>query len=97
MAAGPPPLDVVATTRYAKDAKRDRKRGKDVDRFLAVVDALRNRRVLPPRNRDHALAGEWKGWRECHVEPDWLLIYRVDEDAGELVLGRCGTHADLFA
>jgi mRNA interferase YafQ len=96
MAAGPPPLTIVTTTRFEKDAKRDRKRGKDMDRLLTVVGALRQRGPLAARHRDHALAGAWKGWRECHVEPDWLLIYRVDEDAGELILGRAGTHADLF-
>lgn len=96
MAAGPPPLNIVTTTRYDKDAKRDRKRGKDMARLLEVVDTLRNRRPLAPRNRDHALSGGWKGWRECHVEPDWLLVYRVDDDAGDLILGRSGTHADLF-
>src|SRR3954453_7892086 len=96
MAAGPPPLAVVTTSRFDKDAKRDRKRGKDMDRLLTVVDTLRLRRPLAARHRDHALAGEWKGWRECHVEPDWLLIYHVDEDAAELILGRVGTHSDLF-
>jgi mRNA interferase YafQ len=65
-------------------------------RLVAVVDALRHRRPLAVRHRDHALAGEWLGWRDCHIEPDWLLIYRVDGDAGAVVLGRTGTHADLF-
>ncbi|MFO0954345.1 MAG: type II toxin-antitoxin system YafQ family toxin [Isosphaeraceae bacterium] len=96
MAAGPPPLVVVTTSRFDKDAKRDRKRGKDMDALLAVVDALRHRRPLEARHRDHALAGPWKGWRECHVEPDWLLIYRVDDDASELILARTGRHSDLF-
>jgi mRNA interferase YafQ len=96
MAAGPSPLTVITTARFDKDAKRDRKRGKDMNRLLTVVDALRQRRPLAARHRDHALAGEWKGWRECHVEPDWLLIDRVAEDAGELVMGRAGTHSDLF-
>jgi len=96
MAAGPTPLNVVTTSRYEKDAKLARKRGKDMARLIEVADLLRSRRPLEPRHRDHALVGDWKGWRDCHVEPDWILIYRVDEDAGELVLGRTGTHADLF-
>jgi mRNA interferase YafQ len=96
MAAGPPPLNIVTTPRYDKDAKRDRKRGKDMARLVEVVDILRNRRPLATRHRDHALSGGWKGWRECHVEPDWLLVYRVDDAAGDLILGRSGTHADLF-
>ena len=96
MAEGPAPLTVVTTTRFKKDAKRDRKRGKDMNRLLEVVDALRQRRPLTARHRDHALGGEWEDWRECHVEPDWLLIYRIIDDPGELILGRAGTHADLF-
>jgi mRNA interferase YafQ len=96
MAAGPGPLNVVATAQYARDAKRVRKRGKDMARLLAVVDALRNRRPLAPRHRDHALSGDRRGWRDCHIEPDWLLIYRVDDEAGDLILGRTGTHSDLF-
>ena len=89
-------LSVVSSTRYDKEADRLRKRGKDMSRIVAVVDTLRRRRPLAARHRDHALSGDWRGWRDCHVEPDWVLIYRVDEDARELILGRTGTHADLF-
>ncbi len=96
MATAPEPLNVVTTSRYEKDRKRVRKRGKDMERLVAVVDQLRNRRRLAVRHRDHALTGEWQGWRDCHIEPDWLLIYRVDESAGQLVLGRTGTHADVL-
>jgi mRNA interferase YafQ len=96
MATEPEPLAVVATTQYEKDAKKARKRGKDMSRLLAVVDALRNRRALAERHRDHGLTGDWRGWRDCHIEPDWLLLYRIDEKAGELILGRTGTHSDLF-
>ena len=88
------PLVVVTTKRYLKEATQVRKRGKDIARILEVVDTLRNRRRLADRHRDHALTGDWKGWRECHVEPDWLLIYQTTET--ELILGRTGTHSDLF-
>ncbi len=88
------PLVVMATTRYLKEVKRVRKRGKDTARLIEVVDVLRNRRSLEVRHRDHALTGNWKGWRECHVEPDWLLFYQTTE--AELILGRTGTHSDLF-
>ena len=94
MATEPQPLEVVTTSRYEKDAKRVRKRGKDMARLLAVVDALRNRQPLAERHHDHALKGDMQGWRDCHIEPDWLLVYRVEE--GELILGRTGTHSDLF-
>ena len=94
MATGPEPLNVVATTRYDKDAKRVRKRGNDMARLLAVVDALRNRRPLAERHRDHALTSDWQGWRDCHIEPDWLVIY--DVTSTEVLLIRTGTHSDLF-
>ncbi len=96
MATEPEPLNVVTTTQYRKDAERVRKRGKGMARVLEVVDALRHRRPLAGRHRDHPLSGNWQGWRDCHIEPDWVLIYRVDEKAGELILGRTGTHSDLF-
>jgi mRNA interferase YafQ len=70
------------------------KRGKDPDRLRDVVERLRQRLGLEARHRDHALFGEWQGFRDCHVEPDWLLIYRVEED--QLILARTGTHSDLF-
>jgi mRNA interferase YafQ len=96
MATEPEPLGVIITTRYNKDADLLRKRGKKMARLVAIVDALRHRRQLARRHRDHALSGDWQGWRDCHIEPDWLLIYRVDPEAGELILGRTGTHSDLF-
>ena len=65
-------------------------------RLVAVVDLLRNRLALAQRHRDHPLTGDWQGWRDCHIEPDWILLYRVDEDSGDLILGRTGTHSDLF-
>ena len=92
----PPPLIVVTTGSYDRDVKRVRKRGKDFAKLLAIVDDLRHRRPLSARHRDHALVGNWKGWRDCHIEPDWLLIYRVDEAAGELILEQTGSHSDLF-
>jgi mRNA interferase YafQ len=70
MATVPGPLNVVVTTRFNKDAKRLRKRSKDMTRLIAVVDELRNRRSLADRHRDHSLSGEWQGWRDCHIEPD---------------------------
>jgi mRNA interferase YafQ len=91
---GPRPRIVITSKQYEKNAKRARSRGKDMARLVAVVDALRNRQPLHPRHRDHALAGDWRGYRECHIEPDWLLIYRLDEES--VSLARTGTHSDLF-
>ena len=79
---------------YKKDLKRIVRRNYDMDRLASVLNALREGRELPAARRDHRLKGEWAGWRECHIEPDWLLIYCVTED--EVLLARTGTHADLF-
>jgi mRNA interferase YafQ len=79
---------------FAKDLKRIAKRGYDRQRLESVVDALRHGTALPPAARPHPLRGEWKGYWDCHLAPDWLLIYKVSED--EVLLARTGTHSDLF-
>ena len=80
--------------RYKRDYKRVAKRHYDLDLLDAVLDRLATGQGLPPERRDHPLKGDWKGYRECHIEPDWLLIYRTTDD--EVLLARTGTHADLF-
>jgi mRNA interferase YafQ len=90
----PSPRTIVTSRQYEKDAKMLRSRGKDVARVVAIVDDLRRRQPLAPRHRDHALVGDWLGYRECHVQADWLLIYRLDEET--VYLARTGTHSDLF-
>jgi mRNA interferase YafQ len=92
--ATPPPLTPATTTRYDKDVVRQHRRGKDMEKLRAIIQTLCSRIPLDSRHRDHALAGEWKGWRNCHVEPDWVLIYKATDT--ELILGRTGTHSDLF-
>ena len=74
--------------------KRAGKRGKDLARLRRVLELLIEAKPLPSQLRDHPLKGEWQGWRDLHVEPDWLLIYKVD--AAEVRFERTGTHADLF-
>ena len=87
-------MKVTQTTQFRKDAKRSGRRGKDLSKLVSLVKLLLAGVALPDRCRDHALGGDWKGWRDCHIEPDWLLIYKVQHD--ELILGRTGSHADLF-
>ncbi len=87
-------MKVTQTTQFRKDIKRQRKRGKDLGKLMRVVDLLVSGAALPDRLRDHPLTGHWIDWRDCHVEPDWLLIYKPLSD--ELILGRTGSHADLF-
>jgi mRNA interferase YafQ len=85
---------VTRTSKFRKDVKRLQKRGKRFDEFQRIIRKLANDDSLEPKYRDHPLLGEYKGTRECHIEPDWLLIYEATED--ELLLIRTGTHADLF-
>ncbi len=81
-------------TEFRNDLKRQKRRGKDIEDLIAVVELLAQDGTLPPGYRPHQLTGEWKGTWECHIESDWLLIYEVT--ANEVVLIRTGTHADLF-
>jgi mRNA interferase YafQ len=87
-------LVAVRSSRFKRDVKRLRKRGKDMDRLKAVLWLLIEETPLPASLRDHPLQGEWNGFRNLHIEPDWLLLYRVAN--GELQLARTGSHADLF-
>ena len=89
-------LDLVTTTQFRKDLKRLRKRGADLRRLDAVLQLLLAEQALPKKHRDHALTGDCIGFRECHVMPDWLLIYAVDRGRLILTASRTGTHADLF-
>jgi len=82
------------TSQFKKDVRRMKKRGKDMGKLKEVLEKIISGQALEPRYRDHALVGQYKGTRECHIEPDWLLIYELGYD--EVVLIRTGTHADLF-
>ena len=81
-------------TRFLRDLKLARRRGKDLAKIEAVIDAIAHGQKLAPRHGPHRLRGELEGLWECHIEPDWLLIW--DEDDRQVVLIRCGSHADLF-
>ena len=84
------------TTQFKKDYKLAVKRGLKTALLDAVIADLANGVPLPEKNSDHALGGNWVGHRECHILPDWLLIYRFDGDVLVLTLTRTGTHSDLF-
>ena len=88
-------LTVVPTRRFLKDAKLAGRRGLNILKLESVVSSLATGAELQTRMRDHALSGDWGGYRECHIEPDWLLIYKVEVNILRLV--RTGTHSDLFA
>ena len=84
------------TTRFRRDLRRMRRRGKDVQKLQTIVRLLVQEQPLAPRHRDHPLVGDWLGYRDCHIEPDWLLIYKIDREKATLTLARTGTHSDLF-
>ncbi len=85
---------IFQTRQFKKDFKRIKKRGKDLNKLKEDVSAIANNEVLEERDRDHALSGNWSGSRNCHIEPDWILIYQVDGE--HLFLERTGRHSDLF-
>ncbi len=87
-------MRLAQTSQFKKDIKRQQKRGKDLAELKKAVELLAAGQPLPPGYKDHPLAGGWKGRRDCHIEPDWILIYRLSSD--ELLLERTGSHADLF-
>lgn len=89
-------LEIVPSNRFKKDLKLAKKRGLKLTLLEEIVDALAAQEPLPASNYDHALTGNYAGYRECHIAPDWLLIYKVDDEALFLFLFRTGTHSDLF-
>lgn len=88
--------DIQITSRFKKDLKTAIKRGYSMESLNNVVDMLASGQSLPEKNKDHSLSGNWSNYRECHVAPDWLLIYKIENDILVLTLVRTGTHSDLF-
>ncbi|MEW6697734.1 MAG: type II toxin-antitoxin system YafQ family toxin [Bacillota bacterium] len=88
--------EILSTGRFKKDLKVIMKRGYNIQLLQDVVSLLAAGIPLPEKNKDHMLTGDWTGHRECHITPDWLLIYRIDNDFLVLTLIRTGTHSDLF-
>lgn len=88
------PLIIRQSTKFRRDIKRLQRQNADLERLQEVIESLVIQQPLNERFRDHLLSGNWKGYRECHIQPDWLLIYCVENS--ELQLVRTGTHADLF-
>lgn len=89
-------LEIILSNRFKKDLKLAARRGCDFVLLDEIVSKLARREALPPKNRDHTLSGGYEGFRECHIAPDWLLIYRAEEEDLILYLMRTGTHSDLF-
>lgn len=88
--------EIVWTSRFKKDYKQAMKRHLNINLLDDIIRALSRGETLPENNKDHELTGDWVGHRECHIQADWLLIYRVEDDVLVLTLTRTGTHSDLF-
>lgn len=87
---------ILRTTQFKKDCKKMKKRGYDLKNLETILDKLRVGEVLPEKNRDHELVGDYAGFRECHIYPDWLLIYYIQNERLVLTCVRTGSHSDLF-
>ncbi len=87
---------VKLTTQFKKDFKLAMKRSMKIELLEEVIAMLAMGETLPDKHKDHALTGNWVGHRECHILPDWLLIYRIEDEVLVLTLARTGTHSDLF-
>ncbi len=92
----PAPFAPIYIKQFKKDLDLMLARGKDGSKIRDVMDRLINRRPLEEKHRDHKLTGNWNGRRDCHVEPDWVLIYKRDDEANEITFERTGSHSDLF-
>ena len=87
---------VKTTTHFKKDYKLAMRRGRKMNLLKEVITLLAMGKPLPEKYKDHALTGNWSGHRECHIQPDWLLVYRIEDDVLVLTLSRTGSHSNLF-
>jgi len=87
-------LNIQYTTQFKKDYKRIKKQNKNLSKLRAVIEKLVEGQALEPKYRDHQLSGNWHGHRDCHIEPDWILIYKITDN--DLYLERTGSHSELF-
>lgn len=88
--------EIKFTTQFKKDLKLAKKQNKNLEKLFEVVDLLAEGKKLDLKYRDHDLSGNYKGTRECHIEPDWLLVYEYQNDVLVLMLYRLGSHSELF-
>jgi len=89
-------LEIVMSNKFKKDLKLASKRGYNLNLLDKVVESLAKQKNLPFKNHDHELTGNYVGFRKCHIQPDWLLVYRIHEENFILFLARTGIHSDLF-
>ena len=89
-------LDPIYTKSFRKQYKQMKKRGVDIDKLVEVMNMIINEQPLPAKYKNHPLYGKWAGSFDCHVQGDWVLIYKPDPDAGTVTFHRTGSHSDLF-
>jgi len=89
-------LEIKYTSKMKRDVKRESRRGRDISKLTAVLALLASGEQMLEKYQDHPLKGEMRGYRECHIEPDWLLIYQIARDKLVLIASGTGTHSDLF-
>ncbi|MDR2555387.1 MAG: type II toxin-antitoxin system YafQ family toxin [Fibromonadaceae bacterium] len=89
-------LELETTTKYRKDVRLMHRRGLDLSLLADIIEKLKKQEPLDPKHHDHPLKGDYSGFRECHITPDWLLIYAIDNNRLVLTASRTGSHSDLF-
>ena len=89
-------LELITTSQFRRDLKRIKKRGLNLKKLEQILTQLRKQEILDIKYRGHALSGNYLGFRECHIEPDWLLVYAIDKGKLILTASRTGSHSDLF-
>jgi mRNA interferase YafQ len=89
-------LNPEKSKQFKKDQEKSKRQGKDFSKLMDVLQLLIEEKQLPAKYCDHPLFGNWKGYRDCHVENDWVLIYKIDKERKTLLLQRLGSHAELF-
>ena len=87
-------MKIKYTSQFKKDYKKVQKQNNDIEKLISLIEKPLSKEKLDPQFRDHPLSGEWKKYRECHIGPDWLLIYKIDSQY--LILARTGSHSELF-
>ena len=88
-------LEVRYLNKFKRDVKHLQKQGKDLQKLREVIELLANEQPLPEKYRDHKMTGNWNDFRDCHIEPDWVLIYRIEDNKLTLSLSRTGSHSEL--
>jgi len=88
--------EIIVTSKFKKDIKLMKKQGKDMEKMWQIIKKLADGEMLDERYRDHSLTGNFSGYRECHIAPDWLLVYKINNSELLLLLARTGSHSELF-